>query len=301
MFIVLKRILNLSWNNISRNASLSLVAFFIIFLTVFLATFIFTVRDFSSMVVEDVRDQIGISVYFKAGVDEETIFETKESILTLKETKSVRYASRSEIFENFIERHKDNPVIMASLAETGNPFLSSLSVKSDTAEGYEVIASYLKESSSRIFFEKIDYDQKKSTIDNIFYITSLTQRIGFTLAGIFSLIAVLLVFSIVRLTLYEMREEIKTMRLVGVSKRFLQGLFVMQGTIIGAASFLFSFLIIFGFGFLFNQNLSSLIPGFEISPYLKANFLFIFLMQMLIGVGLGMISSIAATAKYLRK
>ncbi len=300
MMISLKRILNSAKVNISRNMGLSLAAIFIISVTLIFVASIFVIKDFAQLLISDVEDKINISVYFKEGVDETTILELKEEILEIEETKSVDYFSRSDVFDDFVERHKNDPIIMASLAEVGNPFLASLSIKSENQEGYENIVLYLTESPSRIFIEKIDYDQRKDVIDNIFSITSLVRRVSTILVIVLSIIAVLIVFNVIRLAIYGMREEIKIMRLVGVSPNFIRGLFISQGLIIGVISFLFCFLTVFGFGLLFGERLAILIPGLDVFNYLKNNFIFISLIQLLIGIGLGVFSSTIAIAKYLK-
>jgi cell division transport system permease protein len=301
MRIVLKRIFKLGWKNVSRNIALSLVAVFVITTTIVLATFVFAVKDFSDLLVEDIKDKMSISVYLKDGVDEETVLEVKEGLLELEETRSVKYISKEEALESFMERYKDDPMIMASLAEVGNPLLSSLSIKAENIDGYEVIAEHLNESPLRIFFEKIDYDQRKTVIQEVFRITELSQKVSFSLAAILALIAISIVFNTIRLAIYGMRDEIKTMRLVGVSNRFISGLFVSQGIIIGLVSFLASFLIVFGIGIFLGENLKSLIPGLDLFNYLKTNFSFIFLLQIILSVSLGVFSSVFATSKYLKE
>ncbi len=300
MLILLKRILGLGWNNVSRNAGLSFVAVFAIVATLLLAVFVFTVNDFSEMIVDNVKDKISISVYFKDGVDEKTIQEVKESVLLLEETKSVEYTSKEEAFEIFIERYKNNPTVMASLAEVGNPFLSSLSIKSGSPEGYEIIADHLHQSPLMIFFEKIDYEQRKLTIESVFAITTKAQKVGFAFAVILAVIAVLIVFNTIRLAIYSMKDEIKIMRLVGVSDGFIRGLFIMQGAIIGVLSFTLSFAIVFGCGMLFGGKVDNLIDGIYLFEYLKANFLVILLLQLLLGLGLGIISSFISAVKHLK-
>ncbi len=300
MITILKRIFHLGRINIFRNAGLSLAAIFIISVVLIFAVSIFTVRDFGELLIKDVEDRVSISVYFKEGVDEETILELKDEILEIEETESVEYFSRSETLNLFIDRYKDNPVIMASLAEVGNPFLASLIIKSETTKGYEVIASYLTESPSRIFFEKIDYDERKEVIENIFNITSTIRSVGLVLVLVLSFIAILIVFNIIRLAIYGMREEIKIMKLVGVSNAYIRNVFVFQGFIIGFISFLISFLFVFGFGLFFGDAVNNFIPGLDIFTYLKNNFLFIVFVQIAIGLGLAILSSLMAIGRYLK-
>ncbi len=300
MITILKRIFNSAWVNIFRNMGLSLAAVFIISIILIFAISIFTVKDFSELLIEDVEDRISISVYFKEGVDEETVLGIKDEISKKEEVKSIQYFSRNETLNLFIDRYEDNPVIMASLAEVGNPFLASLNIKSETTEGYESIASYLTENPSRIFFEKIDYDERKDVIESIFNITSTVRKTGIALVLILSLIAVLIVFNIIRLAIYGMKEEIKIMKLVGVSNGYIRGIFIFQGFIIGLISFLVSFLVVFSFGLFFGEAINKFIPGLDVFTYLKNNFLFVISIQVVIGLGLGVLSSLMAVGRYLK-
>ncbi len=300
MITILKRMLKLAWTNVFRNSGLSLAAVFIIFVTLIFATSIFIVKDFGELIIKDVEDKISVSVYFKDGVDEETILEIKKEISENQVVRSVDYFSKDETFDIFIEKYKDNPVIMASLAEVGNPFLASLSIKSESQKGYENIVTYLNGSPSRIFFEKIDYNERKDVIESIFNLIALVRKVGLALFLVLSFIAILIIFNVVRLTIYGMKEEIKIMRLVGVSCSYIRGLFVLEGFIIGMLSFLIAFLFTFSFGIFFGDKINNLIPSLDIFNYLKNNFLLILSTQLIIGIILGVFSSIIAVSKHFK-
>lgn len=300
--ITIKRIIKSAWTNFFRNTSLSFVAVFVVFLTIILTTSIFIIRDFGYTVVSDIQDKLSISLYFKEGVDEVTVLEVQEEISVLPDVISTQYISTDQALEEFIERHRDNPVIMAGVAEIGDQFLRpTITIKSDSIEGYDRIVAFLETSSSRIFFDKIDYERRRLVIENIFAIISTTTTIGIFLAVTLGLIAVLIVISIIRLSVYGMKEEIEVLKLVGVSKRFINSSFIAQGIIIGLIAFILSFVFVFGLGIFFNDNLNILIPGFNFMDYLKNNFLFLLILQFGVGITLATFSSILATRRYLKR
>jgi len=300
--ITIKRIIKSAWTNFFRNTSLSFVAVFVVFLTIILTTSIFIIRDFGYTVVSDIQDKLSISLYFKEGVDEVTVLEVQEEISVLPDVISTQYISTDQALEEFIERHRDNPVIMAGVAEIGDQFLRpTITIKSDSIEGYDRIVAFLETSSSRIFFDKIDYERRRLVIENIFAIISTTTTIGIFLAVTLGLIAVLIVISIIRLSVYGMKEEIEVLKLVGVSKRFINSSFIAQGIIIGLMASILSFIFVFGLGIFFNDNLNILIPGFNFMDYLKNNFLFLLILQFGVGITLAIFSSILATRRYLKR
>ena len=280
---------------------LSLVAVFVIAVTLLFLTFALIAKDFAELISSNVRDQISVSIYFRDGVDEATVFEIQEEIKGLSEIREVNYISKQAALESFITRHKDNAVLMAALAEVGNPFLSSLSVISESIEGYEAVVAFLEESPSRVFLEKIDYDdQRKVIIEEIFRITSIAQRALLTIAAIMAFIAILVVFNIVRLAIYGMREEISIMRLVGVSRRYIASSFLFQGVITGITGALATVLVLIVTTLIFGERIAEFVPGLELKTFLVSNAGLLLLVQFGSAIVLAVVSSLIAVAKYLK-
>jgi cell division transport system permease protein len=300
MFIKIKRSIKLALINLLGNVGLSLVAIFSIAISLLFLNFVFVSGNFAENIASEIKDRIGVSVYFKEGVDENIVIDFKEEVLALDDVTAVQYVSKQEALEMFILKNKDNPVLMAALAEVGNPFLSYISIISDTPEGYRAIDSFVNQSPSSIFFYKIDSGEKMPVINEIFQITSIFKKIGIILAISMSFIGILIIFNITRLSIYEMKEEINIMSLVGASRGFLISTFVFQGFIIGAIGFLFSSFMIFLFSFAFSSRIALLIPNLNILEYFKNNFLFLFLIQFILAIILGIFSSLLAIRKNLK-
>lgn len=300
MFIKIKRSIKLASINLLGNVGLSLVATFSIAISLLFLNFVFVSSNFAENIASEIKDRIGVSVYFKEGVDENIVIDFKEEVLALDDVTAVQYVSKQEALEMFILKNKDNPVLMAALAEVGNPFLSYISIISDTPEGYRAIDSFVNQSPSSIFFYKIDSGEKMPVINEIFQITSIFKKIGIILAIAMSFIGVLIIFNITRLSIYEMKEEINIMSLVGASRGFLISTFVFQGFIIGAIGFLVSSFMIFLFSFAFSSRIALLIPNLNILEYFKNNFLFLFLIQFILAIILGIFSSLLAIRKNLK-
>ena len=147
---------------------------------------------------------------------------------------------------------------------------------------------------------KVDYNQKKSTIEKLFSVTSTINKIGIIFSIVLALIAVLVTFNTVRLAIYGSKEEIETMRLVGASNWFIRGPFLVQGIIVGISASLIAFLI-FGVGLFFlNSGLSFLLSGFSLFGYFIDSWVTVLLIQFTVGIGLGVVSSWLAIRKYLK-
>jgi len=300
MIIKIFRIFKFGWLNFWRQNTLSMVCIFILILTISLITALYLFHHISVFLISTVRDKVDISVYFKPDISEEKILEVKEKLALLPDVKSVEYISKEEALQNFIESNKENPRIMESLEIVGtNPLLAALNIKAQEASQYEAISDFLEKFFKEII-DHTNYPLKKRVIEKLFSITSSVNKIGVIFSIILGTLAILVAFNTIKIAIHSAGEEIAIMRLVGASNWFIQGPFIVQGMIYGVLSAIISF-VLFGIICYFGApKLLSLLSGFNIFNYFQANFLKIFLLQVSIGVGVGIFSSLIALRKYLK-
>ncbi len=301
MFISFRRIIKAGWLNFSRNSGLSIAVVFIMVIAISLVTFIFFLRQMSQFLILDIQARADISVYFKPIISGDEILKIKDEINKLPETKEVRYISQIEALEKFKERHQDNPGIMGALEILGyNPFLSSLSIRAWEAGQYTQIVNFLEASPFGGMIKEIDYHQRELLIERIFLITSEINRMGIILSLVLILVVVLFSYNVTKLAIYAQKEEIAIQKLIGASSWFIRGPFIVQGIIIGIFSALIVFLIFMAAAFLLEPGLEVLLPGFYLFDFFINTMLIIFSIQLIIGVGLGVFSSVFAVRKYLK-
>ncbi len=301
MFTSFKRILRSGWISFLRNSGLSTATIFIIVIIISLITFLFLSQGVVNYLINFLQEKVDISVYFKEDSLTEDVLKIKDELSKFSEVKSIEYISSEEALERFKEKHKDNPIIIESLEEVGkNPFLSSINIKAFNPEQYEIILNYLKDSQFNGLIEKIDYYQRKPIIEKLFFINSTVNKTGVIFSVILSLIAILVAFNMVKLAIYSSREEIKMMRLVGASSWFIRGPFMIQGAIVGIFSVLITILIFSLLCFFLTPKLQTLLVGFNLFEYFTSNFFTILLIQIIAGVGLGIIPSMIAIRRYIR-
>ncbi|MBZ9571799.1 ABC transporter permease [Patescibacteria group bacterium] len=299
MFVLIKRIFKSGWLNFKRNSGLSLATIFIMLIVISLATSLFISQKATRFLILSLQEKVDISVYFKEDSPEEDILELKDEISKIPEVKNIEYVSRTEALERFTQRHKDNPLLMASLVEVENPFLAALNIKAWEATQYGIVANFLEDNSSENLIEKVDYYQRKPVIERIFSITSGINKAGIGASLIFGILAILIAFNTIKLAIYNSREEIEIQRLVGASNRFIRGPFLIQGVISGFLATLICLLIFLPLCYFLSPKLEILIPGLNIYSFFVSNFWTLLLIQILTGIGLGVISSIIAIRRYL--
>lgn len=295
-----KRIYRAGWSSFSRDGTLALANVFIMAIVISAITSLFLFRLVTDFMILKLEEKVDISVYFKYEALEEDILKAKEEVSLIPEVKEVNYVSKDEALDAFVERHKNDPVLMDSLDEVGmNPFLASLSIKSNQASQYEAVVQYLDNSDFNNLIEKVDYLERKPVIDRIFSLTSNINQIGIGLSFILGIVAILVAFNTIRLAIYNSREEIKIQRLVGASNGFIKGPFLVQGVISGFFAALICLLIFTLATWAFSSKMDALFPSLNLFGLFLSNFWIILFIQIAAGVGLGIISSLLAIKKYL--
>jgi len=301
MLTSLKRIFRSSWQNLFRDGGLTAATIFILVLTISLATALFLLKNIGQFLITSLQEKADISVYFKPGAVEENILDLQKELSKIPEVKEIKYVSKDEALSSFVEKHKDNPVLMESLQVVGgNPFLASLNIKAFQAEQYQAITNFLEATFYKDLIEKVDYYQRKSVIEIIFSLTSNLSKAGIGISIILAIIAILVTFNSIRLAIYNSKEEIKIQRLVGASNWFIRGPFLTQGAISGIFATLICLLIFFLICWQLSPRIEFFFPGLNLFQFFIGNFWTIVLIQLLAGAGLGVISSAIAIRRYLK-
>lgn len=300
MFTSIKRIFQIAIMILKRQGLATFAMIFVIAITCLQVSSMFLLGKISQSLILDLEEKVDISVYLKMGTSEEDIFSIKEKLSQAPQVKKIEYISSEEAREIFIERHKDDLLLMESLVQVGNPFLASLNIKAFMPDHYEEIANLLENSSFKDLVEKVDYYQRKPVIERIFAITSGINKGLLFLSLVLGSLTILITFNTIRLATYSLREEIEIERLVGASDWFIRGPFLLQGGISGLLAFLISLSILSIACFFLTPQFKALFPDLSLFSCFGENFFSILLIQFLTGTGLGVFSSFIATRKYLK-
>ena len=182
----------------------------------------------SKKVADYFKEQIAITVFLKDNANEVEITQLKQSLALADYTKSAQFVSKEEaakehqetLGENFIEYLGENP-----LQNSIDVYVLADYV---TPEKMEEITNELRNKS---FVDDVIYDKPL-----IAQLTENVKRITFwvlIISGIFTFIAVLLINSSIRLSIYAKRFTIKTMQMVGATKKFIRRPFVWNSVRLG--------------------------------------------------------------------
>ena len=294
------RVVKSGWLNFWRNKWLSSAAIFMMSLALFGITSLILVNVLINSLVTDLEDKIDVSVYFKLDTAENDILKLRSDLVGLAEVKSVEYISTDEALANFKERHKDNEVLMQSLGELDiNPLEASLNIKAKETSQYESIAKFFNQSNYQDIIDKVNYLENKAVITRLSSITKAIRQIGFLILLILAILAILVTYNTIRLTIYSSRKEIKVMKLVGASNWFTRGPFVVEGVLYGVMASIISLFVMYPVLWYLSSKISAYLPGTDIFYFFQVNLIVLFFIQILIGVTLGVSSSLVAIRRYL--
>ncbi len=174
------------------------------------------------------KEQVAVSIFLKDDAKKVEIDQLQKSLALAEYTRSVEFVSKEAAAE-------------AQSAEIGedfmkflgyNPLQNSIDVrlKADYVDAVK-LEQIAGEITAKDFVDEVSYDRPLITMlnDNI-------KRLSFWIllaSAAFTLIAVLLINSSIRLSIYSKRFIIKTMQMVGATKRFIRRPFIWTSVKLG--------------------------------------------------------------------
>jgi len=301
MATTLYRIIKYGVQAFFRNKWLTIatVSVMMMALFVFLSLIIFNVLTNNALLI--LRDKIDISVYFQSTVKEDDILNLKRSLESLKEVKSVEYVSRTEALAAFKERHISDETISKALSVLDeNPLLASLNIKANDPQDYPIISAYLDNDNMKELVDQVTYNENQIVINRLASIVQTAKKTGIALTSLLSLIAVLVTLNTIILSIYSTRDEISIMRLVGAGNKFIRGPYIVQGILYGISAAIIGMVIMLPLVILASPYVEVLMPEMNLQSYFYNNALILLGYQLLLGISLGVVSSIIAVSKYLK-
>ncbi len=278
--------------------SFSTIAIMILALIVFEGLMLFNI--ISQGAIQTIQDKVDITVYFQSNVPEDTILNLKQSLEGLNEVQYVTYVSEEQALANFKALHAGDQAIIKTLDTLGsNPLLPSLDIKAKDIHHYDTIAAYLEKPDFQNIIYKINYAQNQVVINRLVSLIDNFTTGGFVLTVFLAFLAAAVTFNTIRLAIFSSKDQIGIMRLVGASNKFISGPYLIEGALYGLIAALVSFLVMIPVITFISPHVNSFIPEVNLSSYFAGNFVILLLYQALFGIGLGVVSSIVATKRYL--
>lgn len=306
MLLDLKRIIRAGLISFKRGGIVSVASILVMTITLSVITALIFLQAVLHFSLSEIENKVDVTVYFHVGTSEDMILSLKESVDKLPEVASSVYISADEALSRFRERHKDDYLTLQALDELDeNPLRASLNIKARGVSQYAGIANFLEEdgalsSSASSIIDKVNYFQNRVVIDRLNNLIDGARSLGFLLTLLLAAISIIIVFNTIRLAIYTVRDEIRVMRLVGASKGYIRGPFMVEGILYGLIAAIITMIIFYPITLWLGSKMTSFL-GINLYAYYISNFFQIFVILLITGIIVGAFSSFLAIRKYLVK
>lgn len=296
------RVIKTGLLNYTRNLWLSAAATMVMTITLVIFAIMFLMFAITNYSIKSIQNTVDVSVYFKIGLAEQQIIKIKNELQGDSRIKQVVYTSQQQAFDQFKEKHINDPLIQESLNElTENPLPATLNIKTYNLEDYPAVAAGLQVPEYKDFISKVNFEDNRLVIERLGKILHYIITFGFALVAVFAIIAILVIFNTITLTIYNRKEEVEIMRLVGATNWYIRGPFLMESMLYALGSTLVA-------AILFIPVYAQILPKIAayvspVSPMFKSglfNYWILLALMFATSIILAFVSTLLAIRKYLK-
>jgi len=306
--ITFRRIVRTGLLNFIRNAWLAVAAIAIMTVTLTIILFSIVANATFANTIAQINDKINVSVYLNDKVTDNQHKQLMEKLRELPNVKDVTYVSKEDALNKYRADNKGNESLLQAISETGNPLPASISIDPVDPSKIQGITDFLNQPDNKKLQDPqagTSYSgERKLAIDNITHATNILQRIGVAAVALFAIISVLIIFNTIQMAIFNRRDELTIMRLLGATTWYIRGPFVVESVVHGVIAALVSIGLIHAVFVTASSALQASSLGLldiaYSSQYFRGHFWSLLGMQLAVGVVIGAASSIIATRRYLK-
>lgn len=292
-------------NNFTRNAWLTIAATAIMTITLFVIFASVASRNILVDTLTNVRDSVTMSIFLKTETNQEDVSRVTSDLEKLTSVISVDEITPQEARDNFAQKNKGDADSLTAITEATNKLPWTLNIKVKDINDTTQLANFVE--TNEFVKQHLDTERpptfagtKKATLESIAGAVDLAQKIGVIVSLIFVIVSTLIIFNTIRMAIFNRREEIQMMKLIGAERAFIRGPFVVEAIVYGFFAALIASAAGYGILFFIAPSLGSY---FNVQPTLDAAIIyapFALLAMIIIGAFIGIISSLMATRRYLK-
>jgi cell division transport system permease protein len=306
-WITFGRIIHAGIVNFIRNASLAVAAIAVMVITLTIVLFSVITNATLSHTIDDISSKIDVSVFLKDTTTEAQGQQLADELQRQSNVADVTYLNKQEALQRYINQNADNPTLVQATSVANNPIPATILIKPRELNRINEIRDFVSTTERKDLqtasSPSYSGDRQKA-IENISQATDVLRTIGAVAVLVFAVVSALIIFNTIQMAIFNRRDEIKIMRLLGASNWFIRGPFVVESIIYGLFSGFASVFIIYAAFAASNGALQASSLGLldinYASRYFAEHFLQFLALQLMLGILIGAASSIIATRRYLK-
>jgi len=261
-------------------------------LILFIFNVILTINVLSTAIIEDVYEQVDIIVYLEDSAD---IFEVNtmiEEISSVDKVIAVTYTTKEEALADYLELYP----------EQGNPFEAygienslpaNIQITTESPENHPQINDIVEKYEDLTLTTESN-GENQTLVDQVLTIGTYTQNLILTIMLIFIVASFLIIMNAMYLSIWNRRQEIEIMELVGAPLSSIRWPFLIEGIAVSMLAALISLILIGAF-------ISSLSLPINITSLSSTKSLFVIIVfELVISISIGVLSSSMAIEHHLK-
>lgn len=286
--------------NIKRNKLFSLASIGTIAACVFLIGVIFTLIINVNYMEKQVEQNLGVTVFFNEGIEQEKIDAIGEEIKADSRVESYEYTSAEEAWEGFKDSYFEDDPDLASGFDKDNPLANSASF-TVFLKNINDQDAFVKKMEGLDGVRKVKHsEQAKETLSTV---GKILGYVSVALIIILLGVGIFLISNTVMIGISVRQHEIKIMKLIGSTNAFVRAPFIIEGMIIGLVGSAIPLIII---RIIYNRLITFVISKFGVMAsaisFSSVHDIFVILVPMGLGIGagIGLIGSVLSLRKHLK-
>lgn len=228
-----------------RNTWLSVAATVVMSITLACILLTFFASFTLNSTVKSFTDKIDVSIFFNADVTKDQIDDLSSDLRSNPElgVREITYISKEEARAIYEASIQDSIKELQSLAQTNeDTFPASIRVKTfDTAKLQNVVeVTRAKKFAKIVYKDSYKDDAKRTAVDRLGNIAKFLRNAGLVASVLFGSISILVILNTIRMAIFNRKDEIEIMQLIGASKWYIRGPFLVEASIYGAIAGVFA-------------------------------------------------------------
>jgi len=298
-------------NNFTRNAWLTTAATAVMTITLLIVMLTVVAQGVLRSTVDELRKKVDFSIYLKSDVTDSQVGNLRQKLDAIPSVTSVKYTNMEEAKSAYIRENKPSAEALQAISELPadlNPFFPSFRVAVNDPDNTAELARLVTEDTA--FKQALNEDprrkptfvgDRKKVIETITTWANLAQNGGIIASLVFIGISMLIIFNTIRMAIFNRRDEIDMMKLIGADRSFIRGPFVVEAVMYGFFAAIIA--TVLGYAILVSARVPLAAYGVAIgqTEEILVSFAPLVLFGMILLGGLiGIISSRLAVRRYLK-
>ena len=299
------RIIKFGIQGFFRNFWLSLVSITMMLMALFSITLLIGIDYTKEAAISGVNKKVDIVVSIKKDVANDDLEILINDLDKLKEVKNITKITPEEnklLYEksNISNKAKE---ALEMFSDEENPFSHSLAIQAYELNQYQSILDFVKNEEYSGIVEYSDFHDFDEFISKINVLAEGINKYSWYITVFFGLIALVVIFNTIRISIYTKKDEIGIMKLVGASNWFIEAPFILEGIFYAFTSVLILIIVVYPVVNIIQPSINNYFQDahvINIAGYFKYNFFSIFGIQFIALALLNIFSTIIAMRKYLK-